>query len=428
MDINAFIANMMQDRGRWQKLINSPLSYRVVGEALKLARKNFTCEAVYRESQFALRYTGQAYAHKSPVVWSSFYFPDELTWSLGLTPFSPEAAAAFATSLGFGAELLSEGEEAGYSRDICSFHRCIAGAAYGGYYPRPDALLASTVLCDGIPLLFTNMAAHYGSPLFLLDLPYGCGPEAERQVAVQLERIWRELAEAVGRKPDLERLRQAIVYSNSFRANMEETNRLRCQVPAPINGEEIMSLLYLFLMGQGSREAAEITARLLADVSQRAAAKQQAMEPERYRLLWLQLRPYYKNEMDQFIRQQGAVLACEEMDHIYWPPLDPEQPFASLARKVLANYDYKPVEERIRVVRELGRRYRVDGIVHFSQHGCRQATGGSLLLKEALQDEFPVLLLEGDYLDAASEAAGSMLTRLQAFFEIMDSRKTRCCR
>ena len=67
------------------------------------------------------------------------------------------------------------GEQAGYSRDICSFHRCIAGAASAGNLPRPAALLASTHLCDGAPLLFQNMAALYGSPLLALDIPYSSG-------------------------------------------------------------------------------------------------------------------------------------------------------------------------------------------------------------------------------------------------------------
>ncbi|MGB9791679.1 MAG: 2-hydroxyacyl-CoA dehydratase, partial [Thermacetogeniaceae bacterium] len=133
------------------------------------------------------------------------------------------------------------------------------------------------------------------------------------------------------------------------------------------------------------------------------------------------------NELMSFIDQAGGVLAFEEFNYIYWPPLDPEQPFRSLARKVLSHFDYKPLEERIRVVRELAEKYRVDGIIHFSHHGCRQSTGGSLILKDALQEAgWPFLNLDGDCLDGRSETSGRMLTRLQAFLEILEQRKEGC--
>jgi hypothetical protein len=88
-----------------------------------------------------------------------------------------------------------------------------------------------------------------------------------------------------------------------------------------------------------------------------------------------------------FVAQQGAVLAMEEFNHVYWPALDPQQPFRSLAGKTLSHFAFKPVTGRIRVVAELPRKYRADGIVRFSHYGCRTACGGALVIKEALQDE-----------------------------------------
>ena len=97
----------------------------------------------------------------------------------------------------------------------------------------------------------------------------------------------------------------------------------------------------------------------------------------------MHLKPYYSEELMNFLKQEGAVLAMEEFNHIFWPPLDPEQPFLSLARKTLSHFAFKPVSERIRVMEELARKYRVDGIVHFSHHGCRTSCGGALIIKEA---------------------------------------------
>ena len=73
---------------------------------------------------------------------------------------------------------------------------------------------------------------------------------------------------------------------------------------------------------------------------------------------------------------------------------------------------------------DLARKYRVDGIVHFSHHGCRTACGGALMIKEAsagggLAGTGP----GGDCLDGRNEACGGMLTRMQAFLEILQDRK-----
>lgn len=425
MDWKSVIRDLLSDRQRWGKVLSSPFSYRLLAGVLKMGRKSFPWQSTYLLGRFALQATEQAYSRKVPVVWTSAFFPVEIVWSLGLCPFSPEIAAAFIAALGFGAEMLSAGEEMGYSRDICSFHRCIAGAAQSDCLPRPRALLASTHLCDGAPLLFQNMADHYGVPYYILDVPYHPLPEAEAYVAEQLEEIWRALADLVGQKPDYARLAEAIRFSNAFRENMEAVERMRQHVPAPISGNIMLGFIYLFFLGQGSREAEEISACLRREVAAKIGQNHSGDQRERFRILWLHLKPYYSGELMDFVEQEmGAVLACEEMSHIYWPPLDPEQPFLSLARKVLANFDYKPLDYRIRTVKDLARKFRVDGVVHFSHHGCRQSTGGSVLLKAALQEAgVPVLLLEGDCLDGRADTGAGMLTRLQAFFEVLEERR-----
>ncbi|MGB9792000.1 MAG: 2-hydroxyacyl-CoA dehydratase subunit D, partial [Thermacetogeniaceae bacterium] len=294
MDIYRTIQNLLKEKDRWGKVLSSPVSYRIVEGALLLARKSFAWQAIYQMSRFALSLTGRAYTGKAPVVWSSAFFPVEIAWGLGLCPFSPEVAAAFITALGFGGEELGRAEAAGYSRDLCSFHRCIAGAAAAGHLPRPAALLASTHLCDGAPLLFQNLAELYQVPCFVLDVPYAADSDAEEYVASQIERIWLGLAELTGRRADRGMLAEAIRRSNEFRENMIRANELRCRVPSPISGNDMLSFIYLFFIGQGSREAAEISALLAREIEKRIAAGA-VSSAERFRILWLHLKPYYSN-------------------------------------------------------------------------------------------------------------------------------------
>lgn len=426
MDLYNFIRDLLRGQ-RWGKVLSSPLSYQLVEKALTLTRKNFEWQATYLMAKFALAQTRRAYTGKVPVIWTSAFFPVELVWGLDLCPFSPEVAAAFITALGFGEEALLQGELAGYSRDLCSFHRCIAGAAQADYLPRPSALVASTHLCDGAPLLFQNMAKMYNTPFFVLDVPYKGDANAEAYVADQLVEIWTALADISGRKPDLVTLRETLRYGNDFRANLVFVNEMRRRVPALLRGSEMLNYLYLFFAGQGSREAAEVLACLVKELSAREAVPREGKR-EKHRLLWLHLKPYYKGElMDCLENKEGAVLAFEEMSHVYWSPLELEEPFQSLARKILAHFAYKPLDTRITTIARLAREYQVDGIVHFSHWGCRQSSGGALILRDELQRAgWPVLVLDGDCLDGRNEASGAMLTRVQAFLEILAENKALC--
>lgn len=420
MDLYEFMRGILREQ-RWGKVLSSPLTYQLVEKALWLARKGFRWRATYLMARFALAQTKKAYTGEAPVVWTSAFFPVEIVWGLGLCPFSPEVAAAFITSLGFADQALSQADQKGYSRDLCSFHRCIAGAAADGYLPPPAALVASTHLCDGAPLLFQNLAEHYKVPYLVLDVPYESTPEAEKYVAHQLAQIWNTLAEITDRRPDIGSLARAVDYSNQFRNHLEAVNTLRCRIPAPIQGSEMLNYLYLFFAGQGHKEAAAVFACLERELESAVDSENR----ERFRLLWLHLKPYHKGELMHFLEKEaGCSIAFEEMSHVYWPPLDPVDPFPSLARKVLSHFAYKPLEWRIAVVDALARKYQVDGIVHFSHWGCRQSCGGSLILRDALQEKgWPVLLLDGDCLDQRNEAPGAVLTRAQAFLEVLEGRK-----
>jgi len=72
----------------------------------------------------------------------------------------------------------------------------------------------------------------------------------------------------------------------------------------------------------------------------------------------------------------------------------------------------------------LARNFGVDGVIHFSHWGCRQSAGGVSYLKKVFEEEdISFLELTGDCVDHASQGAGQLRTRTEAFLEIMENRK-----
>ena len=64
----------------------------------------------------------------------------------------------------------------------------------------------------------------------------------------------------------------------------------------------------------------------------------------------------------------------------------------------------------------------VDAVIHFCHWGCKQASGGSILLKEKMKElGIPMLILDGDGIDKRNSHDGQIKTRLEAFLEILDA-------
>ena len=69
-------------------------------------------------------------------------------------------------------------------------------------------------------------------------------------------------------------------------------------------------------------------------------------------------------------------------------------------------------------------RLHPDAVIYFCHWGCKQASGGSILLKEKMQEkQIPTLILDGDGIDKRNSHDGQIKTRLEAFLEMLDEKK-----
>ena len=63
-----------------------------------------------------------------------------------------------------------------------------------------------------------------------------------------------------------------------------------------------------------------------------------------------------------------------------------------------------------------------DAVIQFCHWGCKQSSGGSLLLKEKLNEmDIPMLILDGDGIDRRNSHDGQIKTRLEAFLEMLEN-------
>ena len=73
------------------------------------------------------------------------------------------------------------------------------------------------------------------------------------------------------------------------------------------------------------------------------------------------------------------------------------------------------------MIRHLVKEFQSDAVIHFCHWGCKQTSGAAQLVKRRLEAAgFPTLVLDGDGCDSGNVNDGQMVTRLQAFLELLE--------
>lgn len=366
----------------------------------------------------------EGFAGERPVIWTNVFFPYELCYALDLSPLSFEVMGALTGVFGMH-DALDLADDTYSARDTCTFLRAGLGGGLSGLFPLPAALVCSSHLCEGAPKVAHALSRERGVPYLLLDVPDRHTPEAEAYLALQLEDMAGELARITGRRLDRDALAETCDTSNRAAAALHRYQTLRQRSPAPAFGSAMMGIRLNLPWGH---ETGVQIAELLEQAAQAHVDAGTSPLPggEAFRLLWFHLRPYYETDLFNFLEiERRAVIVYSNLGAAFWEPLDPSDPFRSLARRTLQNPDLGTAQEAAAYYRRVAREHRVDGVVQFSHWGCRWNAGRYRILKDAFaEDDIPFINVDGDGCDARAATAGQLRTRLEGFIEILEARDT----
>lgn len=393
------------------RLANSPV-YRLPTKAQRISMN------------YMLKSTRDAFLHKKPVVWTNLLFPSELLHGLDVINFYPEFAAVIAAQTGLSASFLQTADAAGYSQDLCSFHRAIIGGALQDYLPKPDFIVSSTHPCDSAPLSFSFLASHYDVPCYAIDVPTLTESEVDTEpTGRQLEEFAFVVAESLGisKKKVLEGTSRAIMLSNEARKYALEGERLREGAPRLLHGDEAMGDMSILVSAPGTKTCVDYYRSLLEYLRENYGNNfNKELDDGQRLLLWMHLKPYFKNDIAEYLKENDAVIVCEEYNYWHSSELDPGDPFISLAEKMTNHPLAGTSARRTEALKQLARNYNVDAAVHFNHRGCRQTCGCAQLVKDELASAgIKTLIIDGECIDENEHREGQIRTRLEAFFETL---------
>ena len=384
-----------------------------------VARKTLTLQTA--------RLGERLFSGREPVAWCGVLAPFELLHAVGVTSCFAEFVGATLAGAADVGPFVEAAEQSGYPNDACTYHRAVAGATLQGLMPEPAFLVATSTPCSGGVALLEEMARHFRRPLFVIHIPHRDDEAAVLHLAYQLERLVDFVSEHRGQRLDPLELRNAIELSNEARELLVETYELASAVPTPARRRDLINFGIVISLCFGTREGVEVARAYRDEFARKVERGIGGCPGERLRLLWIQNRVQFRSPIEGLLeRDYGAAVVADELNAITWDPIDPEDPFPGLARRMLASPFTGGIEGRIGGVQRMARQYRVDGAINPCHWGCRQGTGARGLMAAGLREiDVPVLNLEVDCVDQRNFSEGQVRTRLQAFMEMLGERQRR---
>ncbi|HEX9058934.1 MAG TPA: 2-hydroxyacyl-CoA dehydratase family protein [Clostridia bacterium] len=360
----------------------------------------------------------------NPFIFTEVIMPPEIFHSMGIASLFVESLGSFMASVNMNGKIIKTAEDLGIGADICAYHKSGIGALKSGYIPVPAAFVHSSYWCDDMTKVCEYLSHEYQRPGFIIDLPFGSGPDAVDYVAGQFEKMAQFLSENTKIPFSLEKLKETVRLSNEARQYWVMANRLREEKPCLVYGTDTLRMLPMLLPKFGLPAAVDICRTYYDELLERRKTGVSVVKNGKYRLLWLHFFPFYALPFMRYVEEKlGAVIAFEENTNVYWEPIDEEEPFVGIAKKLMAHTGFGPSERRADAILDFVKRYKIDGVVHFSQICCRPFRGSVSVIREALNSaDVPFLELSGDVLDSRNYSEGQLKIRMEAFIEVLQEK------
>jgi benzoyl-CoA reductase/2-hydroxyglutaryl-CoA dehydratase subunit BcrC/BadD/HgdB len=351
---------------------------------------------------------------------SGYAFPMELLAAFDVIPFDYEIACnnlPVAIS-GNGSSIMISAEKEGYSRDLCSFHRLAIGCMLQGILPKGDLFITSSYYCNGKAKTNEIIANSVSKESILFDVPNEISASSLEYVILQLKEIASRLERIIGNRLDMDRLKEAIHWSNKARESLQDIHNLMKSKPCPWDGAKacLLELGGALLYGTPVRE--QINQMLIKEMKERI--KEGELLPEKLRILWFPWVPVQTTNIFKILKEYHAHVVMAEAARIWWLELDERNPFEALALKALQNLHVGTAESRVEALAELAEEFDVDGAIHFSTPACYHENASFRLISDALKEKgIPLLNLDGDMTDERNYSSERTANKLTIFLEML---------
>ena len=362
-----------------------------------------------------------------PLVWRNLFFPTEILNAMDCRIRTLETyAALFGRKANKVKEALGRAAQKGFDGQTCSFLRMLEGMEL----EKPDYVVSTMQPCQQAERVFADLVRELDIPdrLYSLQTPInGHSRNAVEMMADGLAESVSLMEKAFGRKLDPARLEEACRLSNEAAALAKKCAHLRFTSPPLVRGSEAIYNAVVFSQLWGTQDLVDIQQAYYEELlAKKEWAEKRYALGDTHRLLWLHLPPFYDSKHLDFVEKTcNAPIVFEETNFVAWEPLDPKDPYRSLAKKLLQSGFLDP-SLRVEYVKKAIPAGQFNGVILYT-HGFGRCSLADRAFSKQLRETLdavgvPLLALEGDCMDASIDPC-STVTKIASFVEALNFKR-----
>lgn len=370
-----------------------------------------------------------------PVAWVTSGAPVEILRAFDFYTVYPENHGALCGAQKAGPEICNEAEKQGYHSDLCSYARIDLGHAFSGKtpagrLPRPDLLFCSNNICQTVLYWYKELSHYWDIPLMIFDTPYNYRDIRERDIEYmtrQFEEMIPELERISGKKYSNHRFKKIISIARDSAFLWGDVLATMKHRPAPMTIFDAFVHLAPIVSLRGLPVALDYYRLLLNELEDRIERGIGAVKNERKRLMWDNIAVWFN------LREWSHLFAERRMNFVAatytnaWAEtihyLDESSPLESMARAYSLVILNNNLNGRLKLMEQMIRDYAVDGLVILSLRSCKPYSVGQYDLRRLLGERLGIksVVIESDMTDFRAYSEEQTRTRLEAFFEALES-------
>ncbi|MEA4828182.1 MAG: 2-hydroxyacyl-CoA dehydratase family protein [Clostridium sp.] len=367
-------------------------------------------------NKICIKYILEPLIHPNSSALVNLFALAEILHAMDIYPLFIEAFSSFLSGFNCEDYFIDYASNCGLSETLCSYHKTFLGAIDSNLIPKPKFAVTTSMICDANINTFNYISDKYNIPLYILDIPYEYSNDAKKYVSNQLKEMVSMIEDSTNKKLDEDKLKSVLKIENeSINYNKKFFKSLsKKYFPNTLTFE--MYKVFLSHVAMGRIETYNFYKMQYSDIERFPESKGK-------RFLWIHLLPFYHESLKEYfnLNENNQLLACD-LNFNHMEELDFNSPYDSLARKLILNQYNGSFKNKIKNIVTMSKNLNADAIINFCHWGCKQSSGGTMLLKEALvKNNIPFLSIDGDGIDRRNMGNGQIKTRLEAFLEIVES-------
>lgn len=391
-------------------------------------------------AEYMMKYSQEGWeakkSGKGKVCWVTAAVPISLLNSFDFHVYLPEIDGINVGVMGEVVKWQLIAENAGYSKELCSYARANMGRVLGGAgeadgaIPPPDFLVTNRMNCHSYIHWWEMLARHYKVPLFVFDGPFWDRPKNE-PIPAHYEEYWVQrsydlvefLEEHSGERFDNDRYMEAVGYEMEghklFKAITESSKR----VPTPVNDFDILFCMLPFANLRGKKETVDLYRKIKSEIDERVEKGITALANEKYRIMLMSNPPWFRLDMlPNWLAEADAVIVTSLLNRLLVEYSDVsganfEEVMRALVKQIL-NYN---ISQRVKWGIDLLQKYKCDGMALMDNRGCNViAFPVPEMMKEIEEKlQIPCFRFEGNMNDPRDFDDNLVRSQFESFIEIL---------